>query len=306
MIVDVHTRVWDATACLGRANELMLRRRGEPWQRPDPSAPAHDAAMEKVQLSIVHGFESRHLDASIPPEKLAEFVRARRDRVIGFAGIDPTAGKPVKELERALSLGMQGVTISPAGQAFHPSDSRAMALYEACEARGVPVFVDSVQLLCRDAMLEFAQPYLLDEVARTFPKLRIVITGLGHPWIEQGLALLAKHPTVYAVLGELILHPWRVYNALLLAYQHGVMNQILFGSNFPFLTPEKAIITIYSLNTFAHGTNLPTIPREQLRMVVEHDAVRSLGLKMPEGAADRPAASPQPQPVPSGISEDDA
>lgn len=302
MIVDVHTRIWDTAAALGKGAELLQRRRVEPWVRPDASQASHEEAMEPVHVSIVHGHESRHLEASIPMERVAEYVAARPERTLGFAGIDPCRGKADKALEQALSLGLVGVTVNPAAQGFHPTASCAMRLYEACEARGVPIFFDSLSLHARDAKLEFAQPYLVDEVARSFPKLKIVLAGLGQPFLEQGLAMIGKHPTVYADLGDLILHPWRVYNALLLAYQHGVIGQLLFGSNFPFCTPEKAIVTIYSVNTFPQGTHLPSIPREQLRSVVERDALDCLGLKHPGGPAvqraDAAAATPTPAPLP--------
>lgn len=297
MIVDIHTRIWESTDALGVAAEGLRRKGCQPWERPDASPTAHQDAMETVHAAFIHGYESRHLDASLPLEKIAGYIQTAPGRFYGFAGIDPTVGKPVKRLEEALAAGMVGVNVSPTGQAFHPSDSRAMALYEACEAHKVPVFFDTAHILCHEAKLEFGQPYLLDEVARVFPNLRMVITGLGYPFIEQGLAMIGKHPCVYADLSDLILHPWRVYNALLLAYQHGVMDQILFGSNFPFCTPERAIVTIYSINTFPQGTHLPSVPREQLRSIVERDAFAALGLNAPALPLNRPApVTPPPLP----------
>ncbi len=299
MIVDVHTRIWESADLLGSGAEVV-RRRCQPWERPDASPTAHQDAMETVQAAFIHGYESKHLEASLPIERVAAYVATAPERFYGFAGIDPAVGRPVKRLEEALASGLVGVTVSPSGQAFHPSDSRAMALYEACEAQGVPVFFDTAHILCHDAKLEFGQPYLLDEVARSFPNLRMVITGLGYPFIEQGLAMIGKHPHVYADLSDLILHPWRVYNALLLAYQHGVIDRILFGSNFPFCTPERAIVTIYSINTFPQGTHLPSVPREQLRSIVERDAFGALGLEAPVLPPARAAAPPMP-PAPAPL-----
>lgn len=298
MIVDVQARIWESPEAFGKAGELLRRRRTEPWEELDASPEAFDEAMQPVQLAIVHGHESRQLGSSIPMEKVAEYIQARPGRALGFAGIDCTAGNAPRQLEKALALGLVGVTVNPAAQGFHPTDSRAMDLYEACDAKRVPVYFSSLYQLTRDAKLEFAQPYLLDEVARTFPNLRMVISGIGTPFIEQALSMIGKHPTVYADLGDLILQPWRVYNALLLAYQHGVTGQLLFSSNFPYCTPEKAIVTIYSVNTFPQGTHLPTIPREQLRSIVERDSLDCLGLKAPAGM---PTSPPKPSPTPSAV-----
>jgi len=165
-----------------------------------------------------------------------------------------------------------------------------MTLYERCQQNGMPVFIHPDTHLGPTTRLEFAQPYLFDEVAREFPGLPLVFAQVGHPWADQTLTLIGKHPRVYADLSDLICRPWQLYNVLLLAYQQNVCDHLLLGSDFPFRTAEQAIITIYSVNSLTHGTNLPTVPREQLRLIVERDALTCLGLKLPPGAVAEPAS----------------
>lgn len=289
MITDVHTRVWDNADQLGRAEETLRRRPNKPWQRPDASPDAHHQAMHPVRSALILGFDSVYLGASISHEQVASYVCKDPAKYLGVAGIDPTRGDAVKSLERARELGLVGVTVSPAAQACHPSDTRAMELYEACQAMRVPVLFESATLLARDAKLEFAQPYLLDEVARSFPELKIVVSSLGDPWVHQCLTLIDKHPTVYADLSDMATRPWQLYNALILAHQQDATKRILFGSNYPFCEPEKAILSIYSINTFTQGTPLPSIPREQLRSIVERDTLACLGMREPRG--DEPSDS---------------
>ncbi|MFW6060990.1 MAG: amidohydrolase family protein [Phycisphaeraceae bacterium] len=298
----MRSRIWESTEQLGRMAEALRRRPADPWARPAASAQEHAAAMAPVAEAFVLGFESQLVEASIPKEKVARYVSQQPDKFIGFAGIDPTVGHPVEELDEAFELGLRGVTVSPVAQGFHPADTRAMELFEACEKRGVPVFVETGIALAREAPLEFGQPHLLDEVARTFPNLRMVLSALAHPWIEQGLALVGKHPTVYGEFSDLILRPWQLYNGLALAHQLGVMSQLLFGSGFPFCTPEKAIVTVYSVNTLVQGTHLPSVPREQLRSVVERDALKCLGLK--RSAAQAAALEQQSNNASQTIAED--
>lgn len=301
MIVDVHTRIWDSPQQLGEIITQQLRRhRHIPWQRPDASVSAHSQAMKPVTTAFVLGFEAKALGACISIDEVARYVAQAPDRCVGLAGIDPSAGSIRQKLDQAQQLGLAGVTISPAAQGYHPADSRAMTLYEACEARQLPILVESGMLLSRQAKMEFDQPHLLDEIARTFPDLKLIITSLGDPWIEQGLALIAKHPTVFADLSDVIVRPWQLYNALLRAYQRGVIDQIVLGSNFPFMTPEQAIVTIYSVNTLIQGTHLPSIPREQLRSIIERDTLARLGLR-PGGLADQSDRGGTMEKVEAGI-----
>ncbi|MEX2215377.1 MAG: amidohydrolase family protein [Phycisphaeraceae bacterium] len=294
MIVDLHTHIWESPEQLGRgAAARMLRSATQPWDRPDASTTAHDAAMEPVQHAVILGFESSYLGASISAEQIARYVARRPEKYLGFAGLDPLAGNALKQVARVRSLGLSGVTISPAGQAFHPAHTQAMKLYEQCVAQDLPVLVQSVTHLSSEAKLEFAQPYLFDEVAREFPDLRLIISQVGHPWIDQALVLIGKHRNVYADISSIVSRPWPLYNLLQSAHHQGVMDRLLFGSDFPFCTPQRAITTIYSVNTLTQGTMLPSVPREQLRLIVERDVLSLLGMK-PAVKAALPAPAKAP------------
>ncbi len=89
------------------------------------------------------------------------------------------------------------------------------------------------------AQLEFASPVLLDEIARKFPDLKIIISHLGHPWTEQTLTLLGKNKNVYADVVGLINRPWHAYRSLALAHEFRVMDKLLFGSGFSELDGKK-------------------------------------------------------------------
>jgi predicted TIM-barrel fold metal-dependent hydrolase len=142
--------------------------------------------------------------------------------------------------------------------------------------------------------LEYAQPVLLDEVAREFADLKIIIAHLGYPWVSETIVLLAKHANVYSDVSWLLHHPWEAYQALLGAYHHGVMDKLLFGSGFPYTSAANCIETLYSINHMVQGTNLPVIPRDQLRGIVERDALEVLGIR--PGAARRGPSGPSAVP----------
>ena len=153
-----------------------------------------------------------------------------------------------------------------------------MAVYAVAEELNMPVLFHPSGQFTEQSKLEYGRPYLLDEVARTFPKLHIVIAQLGQPWVDETICLLGKHEHAYADVSGLLSRSWQAYNALISAYQHGVIDKMLFGSDFPYTNASDCIEALYSINQLAQGTNLPVVPREALRGIVERDALALLGL----------------------------
>lgn len=290
MIVDVHTYIWDRPEQLGPAAAEALRGGPEePWQRPDASEDAHRRATEAIGCAVVHSLCSTAAEARVDAERLAQWVRRRPGRLLGSVGIDPLARGYLAEVDRAVDLKFIGVTINPAAQGMHPMHTRATRLYERCQDRKLILFVHGLSRLAPRGQMNFGRPELLDEVAASFPNLRIVVGGLGRPWYEPTLSLLAMRANVYADVAGLAVHPWQLYNILLSAQRHNVLGKLLFGSGFPLGQPRETVAAIYSVNTLIHGTNLPGIARQHLQALVEHQAAAFLGLKM--SAADMPAYS---------------
>ncbi|MEE9294563.1 MAG: amidohydrolase family protein [Phycisphaerae bacterium] len=242
-------------------------------------------ASEPVDASIVLGFKSRYLDAEIPNRLVADYVRQHPDRLIGFAGIDPTdPSEAVKEMQIARDeFGMRGVALSPAAQDFHPCHTNAKTCYEAAGGLRLPVLFHNGVRNAPECVLQYGQPALLDEVAREFPSLKIIVAHMGYPWVHETVALIAKQQNVYSDISWLLHRPWSAYQSLLVAYEHGVMHKLLFGSGFPYTNAAHCIEALYGINHLVHGTNLPAIPREHLRGIVQRDALELLGIRPQSG-----------------------
>jgi hypothetical protein len=292
MIIDCHTHIWQSPDQLGEADlgDVSRHVRGRATRFAPPtkgiwrSIPAADpdyhwSQRGAVDKSIVLGFKSRYLHANIPNRLVSEYILRDPTRLIGFAGIDPTEPGAIEELHVAKNeLRLQGLVCSPANQDFHPSDTRAMNVFGEAESLGMPIFFHGVSQCTEGSKLEFARPYLLDDAARSFPRLKIVVSQLGQPWIDETICMLGKHENVFADISGLLGRPWQAYNALVSAYQYGVIDKLLFGSDFPYTNATECIEALYSLNQIAQGTNLPVIPREALRGIVERDTLNLLGL----------------------------
>ena len=288
MIVDCHTHIWANIDQLGKgAGEYIRRQCGQ--DNVAAGAAEHARAAECVDKSLVFGFRSVDLDASVPNDYVAEYVGRHPAKMIGVAAVDPSEAGAADEAERCLGRSeFRGLTISPATQNIHPCDSRAMGIYELALSRRAPVFFCQSTHFPAHGRMEYARPSLLDEIAREFPDLVIVISSMGHPWIEEGIALIGKHPCVFGDIAGLVHRPWQAYNALVLAHQFNVMDKMLFGSDFPYCTASEAIKSVYRMNEVTQGTNLPSVPREALRTMVERDAMTALGIARPGEAVARP------------------
>ncbi len=291
MIVDCHTHIWQSPEQLGQADlgethrparskAMRFTPQRTTWRTVPAADPDHHwAESAAVDKTFVLGFKSRYLRAEIPNRFVADYVARFPQKLIGFAGIDPTEASAVDELRIAKNdLRLRGMTVSPANQDFHPTDSRAMHVYAEAERLGMPVLVHPVGQYTEQSKLEFARPYLWDEVARLFPRLPIVIAQLGQPWVDETILLLGKHPNVWADVSGLLGRTWQAYTALVTAHQNHVIDKLLFGSDFPYTSATECIEQLYSMNQIAHGTNLPTVPREALRGIVERDTLGLLGL----------------------------
>lgn len=284
MIVDCHTHIWQSPEQLGDGALAELSRptivAGQKMRLlPQADTANHLLASEPADRTFVLGFRSRYLGAQIPNEYISDYCREHADKMIGFAGIDPTEEDAVDQVTNcSQDLGMKGLCICPAAQDFHPSNTRAMAVYERAAALHLPIVFYPGTHLSPKTKMEYARPHLLDEVARSFPNLKIVVSHMGYPWVDEMLVLLGKHQNVYSDIAALLRRPWITYDALIRAHQMQVIDKLLFGSDFPFTTTGECIETLFTINQMAMGTNMPTVPREALRGIVERDVMSLLGI----------------------------
>jgi len=298
MIVDLETRAWSSPEQFGPSLGERLRRRGRDQPLPLDASPARlHAETECVSVACVLGHLDEREGAAVPAEFVADVVRRWPGRFVGVAGIDPLHGDPVGQIEKARGLGLHGVTTSPSALGFHPTHSAAMRAYEAAEEAGMPLWVSRPGPLGPESRLEFDQPLAWDEVARSFPRLPIVLSGIGDPWIPETLQLLVKHDRVFASLAGLMGRSWTLFGALQQAEGLGVLDRLLFASGFPYVTPAQAIENLYSVNAFSSGTQLPSIPRSQLKAIVERNSLPLLGIEFEATSASggTPSAAARPE-----------
>jgi len=248
---------------------------------------AFDDAMSCVDVSAVVASNCERLGVPNTNRAVAEFVAQAPEKRIGFAAIDPMHPGAREELDRALETGFSGVTLSPADQGYRPTHEGAWEIFKRCAETGLPALVANPMLRSPSSQVEFASPALLDEIVRELPGLTVILGDFGKIFLEETLLMVAKHPRVYAEISGAVNRPWTLYTAMIAAHERGVLHKLLFGSGYPSESPEAAIERIYTINSMRGGTELPSVPRESLRSIVERNALACIGVEPPADTEKR-------------------
>ena len=195
----------------------------------------NNAGIDKLMLSAWH----RPGQWVIHNDEIAEFVRAFPERFVGVAAVN--LEKPVeavRELARAVTeLGFKALRVVPWLWNRPPNDKFYFPLYVKCIELGIP-FCTQVGHTGPLMPSETGRPVpYLDEVALTFPELKIVGGHIGYPWTDEMIGLAWKHENVFIDASAYL--P-RYYPPQLVHYlkTYG-KDKVLFGTNFPQLALEK-------------------------------------------------------------------
>jgi predicted TIM-barrel fold metal-dependent hydrolase len=288
MIVDVHTHVPTHTTEVPPEEEIVNQQ-----MRPDKPVritTTHSdffKAMEPVDRVISFGIAMPPDRPAVIGEKdarkvnnaTAALVAQVPGKVIGFMSVWPDAPDALEEMERAYhDLKLRGLKLGPNYQNFDPLGENALRVYARVQEWNLPVLFHQGTSPIRDAPLRYAHPLVMDDIAIRFPELRIVMAHIGHPWQDDCLAVIRKHPHVYADVSGRFYRPWLFYNGLRMAYEWGVMDKLLLGSDYPITMPQEVIDSLRSLKDFIKTYNLPEVPQELLEQIIHRDALALLEL----------------------------
>jgi uncharacterized protein len=278
MIVDVHTHVWECPCHIGEqfiADAKAVS--GEGYKDIAVDLDRHWEAMQPVDKAVVLGFRARHVGVMVPNEYVAEYVGRHPEKLIGFCSVDPQDPDAVEQLDHAVQgLKLQGLKMGPIYQNVAPGDSRFRRILRRAEELRIPLLIHQGTTFCANVSLEIANPVQLQPIALEFPRLKIVIAHMGHPWIDEALVLVRKNRNVFADISALYYRPWQFYNAMVAAMEYGVLDRLLLGSDYPFTTPASTMEALRQMNNMVEGTNLPRIPEQKIDEMIHRDTLALL------------------------------
>ncbi|WP_211265448.1 amidohydrolase family protein [Actinacidiphila oryziradicis] len=214
----------------------------------------------------------------VPNEEVAEAAAANADVLIPFASIDPFRGRAgVKQARRLVEeYGVKGFKFHPSVQGFFPNDRFAYELYAIIEELGAIALFHTGQTGIGAGVpggggirLKYSNPLHIDDVAADFPHLQIILAHPSFPWQDEALAVATHKPGVHIDLSG-----WspKYFPPQLVQYANTLLkDKVLFGSDFPLLTPDRWL---------ADFEKLP-IKDEVRPKILKANAARLLGLTKP-------------------------
>ena len=259
---------------LREASQRYFRDGGGTPTVDDVAAYYRERQMACVVFTV--DWESQSGRPPVSNEEVAEGAAANADVLIPFASVDPARPDAVDRARRLIDEhDVRGFKFHPNLQAFFPNDRSAYPLYEVIAEAGLPALFHTGHSGIGSGLpggggvrLKYSNPIYVDDVAADFPEMPIVLAHPSFPWQDEALSIAMHKPEVYIDLSG-----WspKYFPPQLVRYANTLLKrQVLFGSDYPMITPERWLGDFERLE----------IDDEVRPLILKENAVRLLGLTL--------------------------
>ena len=245
--IDVHVHAWAPGASHDDPMLVQATKYFGDVKAPETLDDMAAYYRERRMACVVFTVDGKNQSkAHVTNDEVLAFAERNDDIVIPFVSVDPTRGaEGVKEAQRLIATGkVRGFKLHPQTQAFYANDPAIYPFYEVVEAAKLPIIVHSGHSGMGTGMrggggirLKYGNPMLLDDVAVDFPDMPIIIAHPSFPWQDEALSVCLHKPQVYIDLSG-----WspKYFPPNLVQYANTQLkHKVLFGSDYPVLTPDR-------------------------------------------------------------------
>ena len=277
--IDVHTHAWKSALQVDDKPTEQQEAMGRyfRYQPQHQTVPEMAELYRKLKMAfVVFTVDSPREVRKITNEEIAELAHQHSDVAIPFASINPHRGEEgVRAAKRLINdYGVKGFKFHPTVQEFFPNDRLAYPLYEAIAEARLPALFHTGQTGVGAGTrgggglrLKYSNPLCLDDVAADFPDMPIILAHPSFPWQEEALSVATHKPQVYIDLSG-----WspKYFPPILVQYANTLLkDKILFGSDYPVISPERWMADFEKLD----------IKPEVRPLILKENAARLLKLK---------------------------
>src|ERR1700761_1283405 len=213
---------------------------------------------------------------ALSSEEILDRAAAHADVLIPFGSVDPLRGPAAVAQARSLvrDHGARGFKFHPSIQGFAPNDPQFYPLYAEIESLGVPALFHTGQTGIgaglpggRGIKLRLSDPMLVDDVAADFPELTVILAHPSVPWAASSISIATHKANVYIDLSGW--SPKYFPADLVRAANSYLQDKVLFGTDYPLLTPDRWLRDFESLE----------FKPEAKAKILLHNAIKVLGLE---------------------------
>jgi predicted TIM-barrel fold metal-dependent hydrolase len=126
------------------------------------------------------------LGQAIDNSYIASIQAQWSDRLVGFGQVNPRLADAAAEVDRCADAGLRGIKLHPTMHGYHFCDHGLLdPVLETCAARHLVVLVNALDD-------PFCAPLAIEEIARPFPAVPVLIAHMGTIWNLMEAILVAE------------------------------------------------------------------------------------------------------------------
>jgi predicted TIM-barrel fold metal-dependent hydrolase len=231
MIIDAYNNIWQAD---GNSDYLT----SEAF-----TPETFIASLDEAHVDMAVGCS---LGQMIDNEYIFEVQQRFASRIIGFGQINPRQPDAVLVIRKmAGRWGFKGLKLHPQLHGYHFADHQLLdPIFRECDAQGMTILVNALD----DS---FCHPFAIEEIARKFPSVNVIIAHMGTVWnVNEAIIVASRNTNVYLETSSAQLLDVQM------AYRSLGAGKIVMGTDWP--------------------GSVALLEREKIRMAVPDDGDRAL------------------------------
>lgn len=201
-----------------------------------------------VKLGVVPGRAGNPVMGDANSQAVRAIVDAYPDRFAGFVGLDPRdMDAAIAQVDRDVVHGpLKGAGLEPGTlpAPWYADDRRIYPLYDYCARHEVPVILMVGGNAGPD--VTYTHPVQADHVAADFPRLKLILSHGGWPWVQEVLHVAFRRPNIYVSPDMYLFHMpgWQDY---VTAANYFLQDRFLFASSYPFLPVQGCVEAFHAM-----------------------------------------------------------